>query len=112
MAFGFVGAVADDVVEDFAAGGFEGAEGVAWWDAAGSADSDVAGGEVFEPVDATVAGVDNFENAYDNATCYVAEVGGADLPVLIETFFIGCARLSFSDVPFDVGGSGGGTSGT
>ncbi len=111
MAFGFVGAVADDVVEDFAAGGFEGAEGVAGGDAAGGADADVAGGEVLEPVDAAGAGVDGFEDADDDAAGDVAEVGGAGFPVFVFAFLVGGAGLGVADVPVDVGGAGGGAGG-
>ncbi len=111
MAFGFIGAVADNVVEDFAAGGFEGAEGVARGDAAGGAGGDVAGGEGLEPVDDAVAGVGGFEHADDDAAGDVAEVGGADVPVGAFAFLVGGAGLGVADVPFDVGGAGGGAGG-
>ena len=111
VAFGFVGAVADDVVDDFAAWGFEGAEGFAGWNAAGGAGADVAWGEVVEPFDAAGAGVDGFEDADDDASGDVAHVGGADFPVFVFAFFVGGARLGVTDVPVDVGGAGGGAGG-
>ena len=111
MAFWLISSIRNDVVDDFAAGGFEGAEGVAGWDAAWGADSDVTRWQIFEPVDAAGAGVDGFEDADDDAAGDVAHVGEADFPVFAKAFLVGGAGLGDADVPVNVRSTAGGAGG-
>ncbi len=108
MAVGVVGAVADDEVDDFAAGGFEAADGLAFGDAAGGADFDVAAWHFGEPVADGLAAVDGFLDADDDAAGDVAEVAGLDFPGGAD---VGGSGFGFADVPGDAAGADGGSGG-
>lgn len=108
MAVWFVGAVADYVVDDFASGGFESADGLSFGYSAWCSDFDVAFGHFFEPLDDAFAAVDGFVHADDDSAGDVAEVaclgfpGGAD---------VGDAGFGVAYVPVDAAGADGGSGG-